>query len=61
MIRSNPIDVHKDGAIYMNPGYSQVRDYIVNGIKEVVQKYDVDGVQFDDYFYPFNEFGGCNS
>ena len=44
----------KDGAIYMNPGYSQVRDYIVNGIKEVVQKYDVDGVQFDDYFYPFN-------
>ena len=38
----------------MNPGYSGVRDYIVNGIKEVVQKYDVDGVQFDDYFYPFN-------
>lgn len=44
----------KDDGVYMNPGYSQVRDYIVNGIKEVVQKYDVDGVQFDDYFYPFN-------
>lgn len=44
----------KDGAIYMNPGYSEVRDYIVKGVKEVVQKYDVDGVQFDDYFYPFN-------
>ncbi len=43
-----------NGSIYMNPGYSGVRDYIVNGIKEVVQKYDVDGVQFDDYFYPFN-------
>lgn len=37
---------------YLDPGWSGVRDYIVSGIQEIVQNYDVDGVQFDDYFYP---------
>jgi uncharacterized lipoprotein YddW (UPF0748 family) len=36
----------------MNPGLQQVRDHITNVIKDVVTSYDVDGVHFDDYFYP---------
>ena len=50
--------VNKGGAkitpkgIYLNPASSEVRDYIVNGIKELIDNYDVDGVHFDDYFYP---------
>lgn len=35
----------------LNPESQQVRDYIVDGIEEIVKKYDVDGIHFDDYFY----------
>lgn len=38
--------------IYLNPAYSQTRAYIIDGIKEIVEHYDVDGIHFDDYFYP---------
>jgi uncharacterized lipoprotein YddW (UPF0748 family) len=41
-----------DGKLYYNPAKSQVRKLIVNGVKEIVQNYDVDGIHFDDYFYP---------
>ncbi len=37
---------------YYNPGYAEVRSLIIDGVKEIVANYDVDGVQFDDYFYP---------
>ena len=37
---------------YFNPAYAEVRRYIADGVKEIVQNYDVDGIQFDDYFYP---------
>lgn len=42
----------QDGAYYLNPAVPQVRVLIINGVKEVVQNYDVDGIHFDDYFYP---------
>ncbi len=38
--------------LYMNPGIPEVRQYIVDGVMEIVEKYDVDGIHFDDYFYP---------
>ncbi|MCQ4021882.1 MULTISPECIES: glycoside hydrolase family 10 protein [unclassified Ruminococcus] len=41
-----------DGGIYLNPAYEKVREYITGSIKELVSRYDVDGVHFDDYFYP---------
>lgn len=37
---------------YYNPAYPEVRRLIADGVKEIVEKYEVDGVQFDDYFYP---------
>lgn len=39
--------------LYYNPGRAQSRNLIVNGVKEIVQNYDVDGIHFDDYFYPY--------
>ncbi len=36
----------------LNPGMKAVRDRIVNVCKEIVANYDVDGIVFDDYFYP---------
>lgn len=48
---------HKaDGKMYWNPGIPEVRQMIVDGVKEIVQNYDVDGVQIDDYFYPDSSF-----
>ncbi|MBR3771786.1 MAG: family 10 glycosylhydrolase, partial [Clostridium sp.] len=38
--------------LYYNPAKSDVQTLIVNGIKEIVKNYKVDGVVFDDYFYP---------
>ena len=37
----------------LNPGLPQVRDFITEVISDVVRRYDVDGVHFDDYFYPY--------
>jgi uncharacterized lipoprotein YddW (UPF0748 family) len=36
----------------LNPGLPQVRDHVVNVIMDIVNRYDVDGIHFDDYFYP---------
>ena len=41
-----------DKLYYLDPAYPQVRALIVNGIKEIVTKYAVDGIHFDDRFYP---------
>ncbi len=40
------------GEYYLNPSIPQVRTLIVNGVREIVRNYDVDGIHFDDYFYP---------
>jgi uncharacterized lipoprotein YddW (UPF0748 family) len=36
----------------LNPGLPEVRDYLTNIIMDVVTRYDIDGIHFDDYFYP---------
>jgi uncharacterized lipoprotein YddW (UPF0748 family) len=38
---------------FFNPGLPEVRDYINKIIINVVKNYDIDGVHFDDYFYPY--------
>ena len=40
------------GKLYFNPGRAEVRKLIIDGVREIVDNYDVDGVQIDDYFYP---------
>lgn len=37
---------------YLNPAYEEVRDYVTSGVKEIIEKYNIDGVHIDDYFYP---------
>lgn len=41
-----------DAGVYLNPAYSYVRSLIADGAAEIAEKYDVDGIHFDDYFYP---------
>ena len=38
--------------IYYNPASADVQKLIVDGIREIIENYDVDGIHFDDYFYP---------
>jgi len=51
---------HKDllvtdhrGQLILNPARKEVKHFILETIKELVENYDVDGIHFDDYFYPY--------
>lgn len=36
-----------------NPGLPEVRHHINEVVQDIVKRYDVDGIHFDDYFYPY--------
>lgn len=42
-----------DGKLYFDPGLPENREFIVKVIEDIVSRYDVDGIHFDDYFYPY--------
>jgi len=44
---------YADGKIYYDCGIPEVRDMVADGVREIVENYDVAGVVFDDYFYPY--------
>ena len=48
----NDKNVCISGGIYLNPAESQVQQLIIDGVREVVKGYNVDGIHCDDYFYP---------
>ena len=45
-----------NGNKYFNPYYPEVRKVIIDGVKEIVENYNVDGIHFDDYFYPTDNY-----
>lgn len=53
--RQNPswVTAYDDGKLYLNAGVPEVADLVIEGVREIVRKYDVDGIVFDDYFYPY--------
>ncbi|TAG67753.1 MAG: glycoside hydrolase, partial [Runella slithyformis] len=46
-----------DGYRLFNFGLPEVRDYITEVTANIVKNYDVDGIHFDDYFYPYTVTG----
>lgn len=48
--------IEYDGGYYFDPGLPKVRQLVTDGVCEIVENYDVDGIQFDDYFYPGTDF-----
>jgi uncharacterized lipoprotein YddW (UPF0748 family) len=42
-----------DDLFILNPGIAENRDYICEVAKDIVSRYDVDGIHMDDYFYPY--------
>lgn len=59
-LNTSNVKVIKDKGIFYNPASEDVRKLIVSGIEEIVQNYDVDGIHFDDYFYPDKEIDMIN-
>ncbi|MEE0968423.1 MAG: family 10 glycosylhydrolase [Clostridia bacterium] len=65
--RKNPdwVIPYADGKLYFDAGNPSVRAYIAEGVREIVKNYAVDGIVFDDYFYPYpvsgSEFDDSNS
>jgi uncharacterized lipoprotein YddW (UPF0748 family) len=54
--RAHPELVRSYGRyLWLDPGDPAVRDYTLRVVMDVVKRYDVDGVHFDDYFYPYHE------
>ncbi len=56
----NPATVHPeytvdyaDGKTYYDLGIPEVRELIADGVAEICKNYAVDGIVFDDYFYPY--------
>ncbi|SMP60540.1 glycoside hydrolase family 10 protein [Anoxynatronum buryatiense] len=47
---------HTDGNLYFDPGMPQARQLIIDSALELVEMYDIDGIHFDDYFYPGTTF-----
>ncbi|UQA96429.1 glycoside hydrolase family 10 protein [Streptomyces halobius] len=41
------------GKLYYNPGLPEVRRFVQDAMLDAVRRYPVDGVHFDDYFYPY--------
>ena len=47
---------HTDSNLYFDPGIPEVRKLVIDGALEIIESYDVDGIHFDDYFYPGTNF-----
>ncbi|MET7848190.1 family 10 glycosylhydrolase [Streptomyces avermitilis] len=59
LVASHPARLHPDwavpygGKLYYNPGLPEVRAFVQDAMLDAVRRYRVDGVHFDDYFYPY--------
>jgi len=42
---------------YFDPGNKEAQQYLTNVVKDVVGRYAVDAIHFDDYFYPYKITG----
>lgn len=56
--KKNPgwVVAHTDGNLYYNPGLPEVQKLVIDGVREIVENYDIDGIHYDDYFYPGKTF-----
>jgi len=58
IVKTNPnlVVYLKDGYWWMDPSQKAVQDITTNVVIDLVKRYDIDGVHFDDYFYPYPEY-----
>ncbi|WP_455430061.1 glycoside hydrolase family 10 protein [Nocardiopsis alborubida] len=63
LAEDHPVREHPDwlvrygGEGFLDPGRPEVQEWVTRVIMDVVERYDVDGVHFDDFFYPYPKDG----
>lgn len=57
VITTHPDLVRKleKGYYWLDPAMQETQDYSYEVVMDVVRRYDIDGVHFDDYFYPYGD------
>ncbi|MBI9070305.1 MAG: family 10 glycosylhydrolase [Melioribacteraceae bacterium] len=50
-----------DKYIMLNPGLPAVKEYILSVVTDVISRYEIDGIHFDDYFYPYTQITNQDS
>lgn len=50
-LNTNKVEKNAKGIFY-NPADEEVRKLILSGVDEILDNYDIDGIHYDDYFYP---------
>lgn len=60
MVKKQPeLMVHlKEGYWWYDPALKATQDHGVKVVMDIVKRYDIDGVHFDDYFYPYTSYNG---
>lgn len=49
--------VTADGGLYLCPASTENHKLIIDGVREIIRNYEVDGIHIDDYFYPSTDVG----
>lgn len=49
--------VEYGGKYYFDPGMDETREFLNKVVEDIVIRYDIDGLHFDDYFYPYPDGG----
>ena len=48
----------EQGYWWFDPSKKSTQDHSLEVVKDIVKRYDVDGIHFDDYFYPYDSYNG---
>ncbi len=59
-VKNKNLGLTTDSGIILDPSNKKARELITKGVVEIVKNYDIDGIQFDDYFYP-EDIADCDS
>lgn len=51
--RPDLIVLDDEGQIILNPAKEEVKKHVIDSMVEIIENYDVAGIHFDDYFYPY--------
>lgn len=48
----------RNGMYWLDPANPRTQGHVSNVVKDLVKRYDLDAIHFDDYFYPYKEYNG---
>lgn len=59
-IKTNPEGVYylKEGYWWMDPSLKSTQNHTSKVVRDIVKRYDIDGIHLDDYFYPYPSYNG---